>query len=42
MGLQNMRERAEALPGGKFLVRSASGQGTQLEIRWRDESASIH
>jgi NarL family two-component system sensor histidine kinase LiaS len=42
MGLQNMRERAEALPSGKFRVRSASGQGTQLEIRWRDESASIY
>lgn len=33
MGLRNMRERAEALPGGRFTLTSAPQTGTRIQIR---------
>jgi two-component system, NarL family, sensor histidine kinase LiaS len=33
MGLQNMRERAEALPGGKFSITSSAHTGTEILVR---------
>jgi two-component system, NarL family, sensor histidine kinase LiaS len=38
MGLENMRERAEALPGGWFALRATNGHGTCVEAGY-DESA---
>jgi NarL family two-component system sensor histidine kinase LiaS len=32
MGLGNMRERAEELPGGRFSAGSANGRGTRIEV----------
>lgn len=32
MGLKNMAERAAALPGGKFSIRSQPGKGTSLAV----------
>jgi len=34
MGLSNMRERAESLPQGHFLLDSRSGEGTKISIRF--------
>ncbi len=34
MGLSTMRERAESLPGGRFLLQSAPGAGTRIEVRY--------
>jgi len=33
MGIQNMRERSESLPGGQFFVRSQPGHGAMIEAR---------
>ncbi len=33
MGLQNMRERAEALPGGQFTLTSSPQDGTCIQVR---------
>ena len=33
IGLHSMRERAEALPGGRFRVESRRGKGTRIEVR---------
>jgi signal transduction histidine kinase len=32
MGLSNMRERAEALPGGRFELDAPAGQGTRIAV----------
>ena len=32
MGLANMRDRAEELPGGRFSVARANGHGTKVEV----------
>jgi signal transduction histidine kinase len=34
MGLANMRERAESLPQGRFILDSRIGQGTRISIRF--------
>ena len=34
MGLANMRERAESLPGGRFVLDSRAGEGTRISIRF--------
>jgi signal transduction histidine kinase len=33
MGLRNMRERAEALPGGQFTLTSSPQDGTRIQVR---------
>jgi NarL family two-component system sensor histidine kinase LiaS len=33
MGLASMRERMEALPGGRFHIQSIIGKGTRVEVR---------
>jgi NarL family two-component system sensor histidine kinase LiaS len=42
MGLRNMRERSESLPGGTFSVSSEAGQGTRLEITFSADEGSQH
>ena len=32
MGLNNMRERADGLPAGRFVLMSKPGEGTQIEV----------
>jgi signal transduction histidine kinase len=32
MGLSNMRERAEALPGGRFELDASPGEGTRVAV----------
>jgi signal transduction histidine kinase len=32
MGLRNMRERAEALPGGRFELDAPAGHGTRVAV----------
>jgi signal transduction histidine kinase len=32
MGLSNMRERAEALPGGRFELDAPAGRGTRVTV----------
>jgi signal transduction histidine kinase len=32
MGLSNMRERAEALPGGRFELDAPPGEGTRVAV----------
>lgn len=34
MGLRNMRERAEALPGGVFKLESMRGNGAQVTVTY--------
>ena len=34
MGLANMRERAESLPQGRFVLDSRIGEGTRISIRF--------
>ncbi|MBC7807555.1 MAG: HAMP domain-containing protein [Akkermansiaceae bacterium] len=34
LGLSNMRERAEGLPGGGFALQSTPGAGTRIEVRY--------
>jgi signal transduction histidine kinase len=34
MGLANMRERAESLPHGSFVLDSRIGQGTRISVRF--------
>ncbi len=40
LGLKSMRERAE-LMGGHFDIRSASGTGTQIHVRWPGYAALL-
>ncbi len=37
MGLRNMRERAEALPGGRFEFESGPGRGTRVTVGFQTE-----
>ncbi len=37
MGLRNMRERIEALPGGRFEFDSAAGRGTRVTVSFQTE-----
>ena len=37
MGLRNMRERVEALPGGHFEFDSAAGRGTRVAVSFQTE-----
>jgi signal transduction histidine kinase len=37
MGLRNMRERVEALPGGRFEFDSAPGRGTRVTVSFQNE-----
>ncbi|MBX3698466.1 MAG: sensor histidine kinase [Dokdonella sp.] len=37
MGLRNMRERVEALPGGRFEFESSPGQGARVTVSFRIE-----
>ena len=37
MGLRNMRERVEALPGGRFEFESGPGQGARVTVSFRIE-----
>ncbi len=38
MGLRNMRERAEALPGGRFEFDSRPGRGTRVTVDFQTEA----
>lgn len=40
MGLRNMRERAQGLPGGRFGFDSQPGHGTRVDIDFLTEAAS--
>jgi len=40
MGLNNMRERAESLPAGRFVLVSKPGKGTQIEVSCATISAA--
>lgn len=40
MGLRNMRQRIEALPGGRFTIDSAPGRGTRLEASFLSEEST--
>ena len=37
MGLRNMRDRAEALPGGRFEFDSTPGRGTRVTVSFQTE-----
>jgi signal transduction histidine kinase len=37
MGLRNMRERVQALPGGRFEFDSEPGRGTRVTISFQTE-----
>jgi signal transduction histidine kinase len=41
MGLSNMRERAEALPGGRFELDAPPGQGTRVAVSFVVAEAPI-
>jgi signal transduction histidine kinase len=41
MGLSNMRERAEALPGGRFELDAPPGQGTRVAVSFIVAEAPI-
>jgi signal transduction histidine kinase len=40
MGLRNMRQRAQGLPGGRFRFESQPGHGTRVDIDFLTEAAS--